>query len=234
MRKVEEIISEYQQFLTDRGEAYEELCRQLWAFIMGRDEGEQEQYFTVLLSKIDLTSFVKAVEVFEDFSLQKNNMLIQNIIENLAKQNTAEDVFYHKLWEKIQDNILFPDEEAQSYFLSCLWESNLIPYYHLDEGISMENEEYRDRLKKLDDLLKRANYIIYAQLEQKTQRASLLMDLADKLEDKSDKAVFWAYALSAMPLKMPKDLVDELFEQFKKDLKKKAQEDDILQELSRE
>ena len=232
MRKTEEIISQYTQLLSEQGENYEAICRELWNFIMSREEEEREQYFTVLLSDVDLPVAVDETEAFEDFSLRKNDGLIGNIVTNLSKQNSSEKEFYHKLWEKIQDNILFPDEDAQIYFLSCLWKSNLIPYYQLDEGIRMENEEYRDRIKKLGDILKKADYIIYAQLEQKTQRASLLMNLANGLEDERDKTVFWAYTLTTMPLKMPKDLVDELFERFKKEWKKKEEEDDILGDLS--
>ena len=129
---------------------------------------------------------------------------------------------------------MFPDEDEQIYFLFCLCKSNLIPYFQLDDGISMENDEYRDRLKKMSVLLKKADYIMYAPLEQKTQRASLLMDLAQQITDQRDKTVFWAYTLTAMPLKLPKDLVDELFERFKKELRKKSQEDDILSDLSLE
>ena len=234
MRKPEEIINEYQQLLPIQYENYEAICREIWAFIMKQKEGEREQYFTVLLSEMDLIAVVEETKPFEDLSLQKNNGLIQSIIGNLAKQNMSEEMFYHKLWEKIQDNILFPDEDEQIYFLSCLWKSNLIPYFQLDDGIRMENDEYRERLKKMNILLKKVDYIMCAPLEQKTQRASLLMNLAQQITDERDKIVFWAYTLSAMPLKMQKDLADELFERFKKDLKKKAQEDDILQELSLE
>lgn len=234
MRNTEEIISEYSQLLSEPSENYEAICRAIWGFIMSREEEEREQYFTVLLSKIDLSTIVEETELFEDLPLQQNNGLIQNIIGNLAKQNMSEESFYHKLWEKIQDNILFPDEDEQIYFLFCLCKSNLIPYFQLDDGISMENDEYRDRLKKMSVLLKKADYIMYAPLEQKTQRASLLMDLAQQITDQRDKTVFWAYTLTAMPLKLPKDLVDELFERFKKELRKKSQEDDILSDLSLE
>lgn len=234
MRNTEEIISEYSKLLSEPSENYEAFCRAIWGFIMSREEEEREQYFTVLLSKIDLSTIVEETELFEDLPLQQNNGLIQNIIGNLAKQNMSEESFYHKLWEKIQDNILFPDEDEQIYFLSCLCKSNLIPYFQLDDGISMENDEYRDRLKKMNALLKKADYIMYAPLEQKTQRASLLMDLAQQITDQRDKTVFWAYTLTAMPLKMPKDLVDELFERLKKELRKKSQEEDILSDLSLE
>lgn len=233
MQKPEEIINEYQQLLSIQYENYEAICRKLWAFIMKQEEDEREQYFTVLLSEMDLYTVVEETKPFEDLSLQKNNGLIQSIIGNLAKQNMSEKMFYHKLWEKIQDNILFPDEDEQIYFLSCLWKSNLIPYFQLDDGIRMENDEYRERLKKMSALLKKVDYMMYAPLKQKTQRASLLMDLAQQITDERDKTVFWAYTLSAMPLKIPKDLMEEL-QRYEKERREKTMDEDIFSELSLE
>ena len=78
----------------------------------------------------------------------------------------------------------------------------------------MDNDEYRERIQKLAPELKKASFIIYSGLQQKTQRASLLMSLADKIEDDRQRAVFWSCVISKITEREARKEAERMLEQL--------------------
>lgn len=181
-----------------------ELCGAVWDLILSKPETEQKSCFEVFLKEIDLLELdIEDINKFF-FALQKENLsqgnmqadqLGQRILANLIKKNVTEEEFYADLWNRLMDDVLSGGRESQVMLLTRFWMDQRIPYYQLPEGCTMGNDEYRAAMDKIEPQVKKATFIIHAGLSQKTQKASLLMDVAEEIEDRDARAVFWAVML---------------------------------------
>jgi hypothetical protein len=73
---------------------------------------------------------------------------------------------------------------------------NQIPYFHVDEGLKMANDEFKGINENIYTLRAEARFILKRKFDQRTQQASNLIDLFDKVENKDEKIVLMAYLLS--------------------------------------
>lgn len=127
----------------------------------------------------------------------------------LIKENMDEKDFYDELWKKgIQNNPLFEQEDEKIYALYCVWMDRRIPYYKLDMGIRMPNEEYKEITVKNEARIRKAVFVINSDFSQKTERASLLNKILDESKSESEKAVILAQILDAMIQKVVEGLLN--------------------------
>ena len=122
-------------------------------------------------------------------------MLGNRTLSNLIKKNVTEAEFYDDLWNRRQDDILSADREFKNVLLVRFWVDPRTPYYQLDEGCTMNNDEFSAAVKDINAYIEKAHFIICAGLPQKTQKASLLMKLAEEIKDPRERAVFWALVM---------------------------------------
>lgn len=83
-------------------------------------------------------------------------------------------------------------------FLQTLWMDNRIPYYQLDEGCIMGNDQYRKIIDTIRPSLKKGTFILNANLKYKTERASLLLNIAKELGSEEEQIVFWAFLIDKL------------------------------------
>lgn len=174
-----------------------DICTEVWKFILRQKKDVRKEYFYDFLSQISFDDVVDEnhQQLLSDASayLDKDIIdLVNRILENLIQQRVSDEVFYNNLWDKICDTTLLPDCSAQISFLMVLWLDPRIPYYQLGEGCIMDDEEYKKVIERIWPDLQKAFFVLFAPLPQKTQRASLLMELADGLQNEQEKIVFWA------------------------------------------
>lgn len=192
-----------------------EVCEEVWTLVNKKQGSEQEFYFTAFLRDVDLYDVdldddvqVNFEEADSNFSKVKD--LEKRIVGSLVNGNPSEESFYSQLWNKINDDLLFPDYSSQVSFLTCLWSDARIPYFQLDKGCLMENEEYQAILEELSPYIKKANFIMSTNLQQRTQRASLIMKIAEEIGDDRKKTVFWAFILSHASVQIKPDQILEI------------------------
>lgn len=179
-------------------------CDAVLGLILSKCEEEQKTYFETFLKELSVSD-IETDDFEEFFSLVQDGNILpkQNevdqlgarIIGNLIKKNVSEREFYNDLWNRLMDDILSEDRESKTILLVRFWLDPRTPYYQLSESCIMDNDEYHLILNTIETQLKKARFIIHAGLPQKTQKASLLMDLADEIEDYRTRAVFWTVAL---------------------------------------
>ena len=121
--------------------------------------------------------------------------LEKRIVSNLIDSNIEESAFYSELCTKLGDDTLLSSIEDKAIFLALLWEDPQIPYYQLEEGRVMDNKQYGTIISKIRDPLDKAFFILNAKLHYKTQRSSLLIKVANTLENEDERIVFWAVLL---------------------------------------
>lgn len=184
------------------------LSEQIIDYIYREDDDMQEQVFTMLLEYVDISEFdlpemddhiTLTEEQFQEF--RDVSKTAERILLNLINSNTSESEFYKKLWKKFNDKDLFTNSDDRTALLLSLWLDVRIPYFQLSEGCSMENDEFREYLNQLSSEIRKARFIIYKKMQQRTQRISLLMELAESITDKTKRIVFWTYVTSLLTQK---------------------------------
>lgn len=181
-----------------------EACEAVWALIMEQEAEERQAWFSVFLGEVypeDICT--KSVDdffpldVFSRINKEIGNLGLR-VLDNLIRQKPSEADFYKSLWDKLCDGTLLPDREAQVAFLSWLWVDTRTPYYQIEGGCKMESGEFNRLRDEIWPFIKRALFILSAPLEQKTERASLLMKLADEIKDERARTVYWAYIIGGL------------------------------------
>lgn len=177
-------------------------CEAVWDLIQSQDQKDRKKIFFTFIDRI----YIEDVEVEdEDEFLPKNvadiitediNRLVNRIIKNLVRRRPSEEIFYENLWNKINDDTLLPNKKAQVSFLIRLWIDPRIPYFQVGEGCTMEDDEFNRVQNDVWPMIRKACFILSIPFSQKTQRASILMDLANELKDDRERAVFWAGVMS--------------------------------------
>jgi len=146
--------------------------------------------------------------------------LVDTHMEELQKQNLPEKEFYSQLWKFICESPVLPNEKARIIALFDCAIDKRLPYFMLDRenALSMENEEYQEICKQLGEtVFSKLEYVLNADFDQKTEQASLVVQMLDNIKDYNQRCVFvsriishYMHELLRMKLKMSIDsLVDD-------------------------
>lgn len=131
----------------------------------------------------------------QTINLQEFLVLENRVVSNLTQARVSTEVFYRSLWEKLNDHILISGDHGRAAFLFSLRIDNRIPYFELDEGCVMDEQRYKELVEKLQPAIAKGSFVLNTNLNYKTQKASLLMDIAKSLDDDEEQTVFWAVLL---------------------------------------
>ena len=121
--------------------------------------------------------------------------IIDGTLESLLKKHYEKEKFYQELWNFIEENPLLDTKKLKAFALFYIWVDIRLPYYVLDDGIKMSDDDYQDICQKLSEDIKKARFILHVPTEQKTERASRIVKLLESLQDDKEKAVLMAHIL---------------------------------------
>lgn len=184
-----------------------EICKLCMNLFEGNTETAEEgfQYF---LTQVPLPRY-KPDEIPEEFfDVDENEIDIptqkriremeSQIVKELIFQDVSESVFYEEIWKRISDKLLVSDSYQKSLFLLRLWLDPRIPYYQLGLGVRMDNETYKEYVQQVDLSYKKMLFASNVGYPQKTQKASIIMKIAEELPDQKQRIVFWALTLGRL------------------------------------
>lgn len=165
-----------------------------------REEGASLlKYFFEESEMVESSEERNAERIFSEEEKSKYKELYRKIIdgalEALLVKNLSDDEFYKELWKFIDETSILADEKLKSFALYYLWIDVRIPYFKLEPGIRMANEEYVTICKKIIEQIKRVRFVLNVTTEQRTERASRLVSMLDRLEDDREKAVLMSQIL---------------------------------------
>ncbi|WP_409967726.1 hypothetical protein RFF05_14315 [Bengtsoniella intestinalis] len=141
---------------------------------------------------------------------------VSKLLNKLIAEKLPSNAFYMKLWEYISDGIYFKDMDEQIYAFMSIFMDRRLPYFEIGRTLTMESAEYAQQIENLQDEIKKIQHICAIELSQKTERASLILDILDAHADSNEKVVLLANALVFMrQLSIPPDffLVDDEMQQ---------------------
>ncbi len=198
------IYNELNAIIEENLSSVVDVCGKLLEWIESRPEYTQLAYFECFLKEFDIVDL--DIEDYDSFLSEiaqenadngENNVrqLGYNVIRNLVKKNVPESEFYKELWRILHDETLIASEESKVFLFSQFWLDVRTPYFQLENGCTMDNEEFTKTIADMKNQLNKAYYILYAELPEKTQRTSLLMQVADEIPSERARAVFWAVVM---------------------------------------
>ena len=119
-------------------------------------------------------------------------------LTRLVGKNLPGEEFYRRLWQYITTYIDLEGFDAGVAALFRCTVLDLLPYVHLDESkmVRMEQEEFADLMDSMRNTsLHEMRCILKGKMEQRTERAGLMLDLLDRCEGK-ERVVLMATILS--------------------------------------
>lgn len=177
----------------------------VYEIIAGSDTPEDDlRYLYETYYDTASTSNEKTLEIIfsnEDSKSLKNKYgaLIDAMLASVQAQNLTEDKFYNELWNKVIHSPFFTSKREQAFALYYVWIDKRVPYFQLTEGRRMSNESYRQYISELSPEIKKVLYILNTtSLSQKTERASLILDIIQGIPSRDKQIVLLSKLISEL------------------------------------
>lgn len=178
-----------------------DICAEIYHCIIAAPEDQAElfQFFLEISEDIESEGNVEAQQVFTKGACldyrDRYGKIVDGILEKILLQRKTPDEFYEELWKSINSEIFFDTEQSRIFALYYVWIDARIPYYKLQDGLSIDKETYIETAKKISEKVRHARFILCCGLKQWTQVTSLLCELLDETENETEKAVLLASIL---------------------------------------
>lgn len=188
-----------QLFLKTVGGTMFDVCHRFYDLFLKNESDKivASQKFSLLLCwdrQTDKTNMLSPIHSKETY-LEKLDAIkdtINTILGNLIKEKFDVSDFYKKLWDEITRRTIFATDLDTVAAIIYLCNSDRIPYYKLDDGLKMENEDFVDIVRSNLEPFKKMIFILNVGFEQRTEIASLLLKVLDDVKDYKAKVVLFA------------------------------------------
>ena len=138
---------------------------------------------------------------------------IDRKIMDCIEQKVCPELFYKQIWSSIQSKEFFATKRERALALFTLADNRLIPYRNVGIGISVSKDEYNEIYDKISEKhLPDTRYILEVPYDQKTQRASLIVDMLDSLDSIKERAVLLSVVMNQIERNV-KNKVQEAIEE---------------------
>ena len=117
---------------------------------------------------------------------------VASAVNGYVERELPENAFYEQLWAYISESDDFQNDTERICALLVINLSNQIPYVPInkEDMVSMEQDEYVESMATLKAQIKRMDWLIKHNFEQKTQQASLLLRELEQIPDFRLRTVF--------------------------------------------
>lgn len=134
-------------------------------------------------------------KTISDPAWQDCRRITSQLVMRLSRMNPPEEDFYQDLMELLLSPC-YQDEEERGFALLYMCENVRLPYHQLKAENEMSMEEFRDiTTKNMENVLYGCQIVLNRDDSQKTEMASLLLDLLSSLETDKDRTVVLAQVL---------------------------------------
>lgn len=126
------------------------------------------------------------------------NTLLSTTLNKAYRESMEEIEFYTILWNGIERSGVFSNVEEKAFGLYYIAIDRRIPYFQLEQGLQMENDEYQNYLRKNLEMIKKMCFITRSDFSQRTEEASLLLNAVDEIKDPKEKAAVFSVILKTI------------------------------------
>lgn len=175
-------IDSMKEFLSTAAGSSFNICAFLYSIVLKAPLDSQPFFFEQAINLLEDIDSDKSISTpVSPYESQLKSLtdqygdIVNSFISFFINQSTSTDFFYQSLWKAIQNNMFFPDEASKAFAFYFVLIDRRVPYFILPRGYEMSNESYRSLRKKHSIVLKKIRYIMSTEFDQKTERASLVL-----------------------------------------------------------
>ena len=130
--------------------------------------------------------------------------LLGELVVSISRMNLFSEGFYERLYASVFQSDVFPQTDSERGIILYLLSLKIygLPYYQAKDPVILENSRFTDLVGEIEKELDKALYMMKNRFDSRTEAASQLCDIADSLDSREKKAVFWACVLQT---RRPKD-----------------------------
>lgn len=180
------------------GEVYN-LCYEI--LVSSDNQVEAFEYVCKNLLKYPKNGTIQIKEYFSEIEFQEYESIYGDTVKGLLNTNIkkcnlgliAVQDFYKTLWESYCS--IFQTDKDRAFAFCYTVCSKAIPFQYLGKPLSMSNELFRTLIEKNKESIDKIKYIARSGYSQKTERASLLLNCINEIEDFDSKVVVLSQAL---------------------------------------
>ena len=198
--KIDTLLSEFSR--TTKNDRLN-ICAYVYQMLADQPENAPDalRYFLESSEKIESTNSKVADVCISETTASNLKKQYAEIVDALFEQQLSKNLpvstFYKKIWEIISNPSCFEDENAKIFALYYIWIDARIPYFQLDDGIVMSNKEFRTYTERMLTDIQKARFILRTNFfEQRTSRASVLLNLIESQKSDEEKSVLLSHVLS--------------------------------------
>lgn len=118
--------------------------------------------------------------------------------------------FYSHLWEFISTNIMWSSMEEKAFALYYIAIDQRTPYYNVGTGLKMSGDDYTKIQDEIFEATREFNFIIALNFSQRTEEASLVLNLINRMDTEEQKIVLLSRIIGYY-----KDRIDEIIDKVR-------------------
>ena len=176
------------------------ICHVLLRLIDEAPEADRPSLFRHVADCFDEVDSSRDVTMDEFISKGEQEQLerrygdvVDDMLNMLVGDNPEEGEFYSKLWNLI-NNPLFGDAKTRTFAFYYVMIDKKIPYFKLDPGLRMGNEEWRTTAKALRSRRAKIRFILNREFEQRSEEADLVLRELVAVED-NERVALMGYVI---------------------------------------
>lgn len=186
-----------------------DVCYEIINEIEGLSFAEQVEIINCFCEIFGTVKSEKTMEIPQHISDDKFNDLkelyasyVDQMLETTLKKAYSIgmdiDSFYEVLWGNVIKSDMFCEIEEKSFALYNIVIDRRIPYFHLEKGLRMEEDEFEKYRDKNIEILKKMHFILSNSFGQKTEEASIILQEIIRLDNYEDRVVVLAWVLDLL------------------------------------
>lgn len=97
--------------------------------------------------------------------------------------------FYSHLWSFLSKNIMWSSVEEKAFALYYIAIDARTPYYNIGTGLKMNGDDYASIQDEIFEAIREFRFIVALEYQQRTEEASLILNLINRMETEEQKIV---------------------------------------------
>lgn len=167
-------------------------------------QSELLQYVCELWATVKSSKETEAPEKISQASYEKMKTLYGEIVDASLLSYTRKGLlekwdrkqFYSHLWEFISNNIMWKDIKDKAFVLYYIAIDARTPYYNVGQGLKMNSDDYSRIQDEIFEAIREFRFIISLDFPQRTEEASLVLNLLNRMRTKEQKVVLLSRIIS--------------------------------------
>ena len=198
--KIEELKAKIYGAFSTCAEIDVNFAMQLLELILEQDveiQGRLVQHVCELWATVKSSKEIDVPEKISKVNFERMKSLYGEAVDSALVAYTrkgllegwSREEFYDHLWEFISTNIMWNSNEEKAFVLYYIAIDARTPYYNVGTGLKMSGDDYSKIQDEIFEAFREFRYIIALDFSQRTEEASLVLNLINRMDTEEEKIV---------------------------------------------